>query len=190
MTPLPNLFDCIKIYDNSLPLEHLSTLLQWIDKQEEFESATVGSNELKEDIRKAKCLCLTAKHGKKTLVHWHNYLTHMFLNKIKEYQKIFPELRINNYLDINILKYEKTGFYKYHTDNSTFHPRTISLIYLLNNDYKGGELCFGHPTNYEEVFHVPVVPNRLIMWPSNFLYPHSVNPVTEGVKYSIVAWGL
>jgi hypothetical protein len=26
------------------------------------------------------------------------------------------------------------------------------------------------------------------MFPSNFLYPHSVLPVTEGTRYSIVTW--
>ena len=31
-------------------------------------------------------------------------------------------------------------------------------------------------------------PNSLIMWPSNFLYPHGVEPVSEGTRWSIVAW--
>ena len=33
-----------------------------------------------------------------------------------------------------------------------------------------------------------IVPNRLIIWPSNFLFPHSVLPVTKGLRYSVVAW--
>ena len=32
--------------------------------------------------------------------------------------------------------------------------------------------------------------NRMIVWPSNFLYPHAVKPVTEGIRYSIVSWAL
>ena len=32
--------------------------------------------------------------------------------------------------------------------------------------------------------------NRMIIWPSNFLYPHSVKPVTEGIRYSVVSWAL
>jgi predicted 2-oxoglutarate/Fe(II)-dependent dioxygenase YbiX len=28
----------------------------------------------------------------------------------------------------------------------------------------------------------------VIIWPSNFLFPHCVEPIQEGVRYSIVAW--
>ena len=31
-------------------------------------------------------------------------------------------------------------------------------------------------------------PGRLVMWPSNFMYPHSVSPVTKGTRYAIVSW--
>ena len=32
--------------------------------------------------------------------------------------------------------------------------------------------------------------NRMIIWPSTFLYPHTVKPVTKGTRYSVVAWAL
>ena len=28
----------------------------------------------------------------------------------------------------------------------------------------------------------------LLIFPSNFLYPHRVDPVTKGVRYSYVSW--
>jgi len=28
----------------------------------------------------------------------------------------------------------------------------------------------------------------VVIFPSNFLYPHKVNPVTKGVRYSCVSW--
>ena len=31
-------------------------------------------------------------------------------------------------------------------------------------------------------------PNSMLIWPSSFLYPHGVEPVTKGTRYSIVAW--
>ena len=33
-------------------------------------------------------------------------------------------------------------------------------------------------------------PNRLIIWPSSFMYPHCVTPIEKGIRYSIVAWAL
>ena len=30
--------------------------------------------------------------------------------------------------------------------------------------------------------------NSVHVYPSNFLYPHEVNPVTKGERYSIIVW--
>jgi len=32
--------------------------------------------------------------------------------------------------------------------------------------------------------------NRMLIWPSNFMYPHLVKPVTKGIRYSVVSWAL
>ena len=61
------------------------------------------------------------------------------------------------------------------------------MIYLLNNDYEGGELCFKELKTEEESI-VEKRANRLIIWPSNFIFPHTVKPVTKGIRYSIVGW--
>ena len=86
------------------------------------------------------------------------------------------------------LKYEQTGYYKYHIDSSHECFRTVSCILLLNNDYEGGALSFGDPQNLKQIKKIEIVPNRLIIWPSNFLFPYSVLPVTKGLRYSVVAW--
>ena len=91
--------------------------------------------------------------------------------------------------DINVLKYEQSGFYTWHTDHFAAIPRTMSCILLLNNDYEGGNLCFRNPDGSGEM-EIEVKPNRMIIWPSNFLYPHTVKPVTKGIRYSVVAWAL
>ena len=58
---------------------------------------------------------------------------------------------------------------------------------MLNNDYEGGDLSFADQNN-EEILKVEKQANRMIIWPSNFLFPHAVLPVTKGKRYSIVAW--
>ena len=55
---------------------------------------------------------------------------------------------------------------------------------MLNNDYEGGGLNFKWN---DEKMDIEIKPNRLIMWPSNFMYPHCVEPITKGTRYSIVA---
>lgn len=181
------LTDFIKVYDDILPLEQLSSLIKWSSKQNFQHAETLGG--LDRNIRRAEVHMLHGKNQSKTNMHWFNYLGSIFSNVLRhEYMKTCKHVQSNFNLDISILKYEQTGFYSFHVDSSTQIHREITFIYLLNNDYEGGELCFANPANDEEIGHIEVVPNRLIVWPSNFLFPHSVKPVTKGLRYSIVAW--
>lgn len=178
--------ESIKIYDNILPLNTLSTFIQWLNTQKFEHATTLGG--LQREIRKAENLQMSCASKSQTMVHWHNILQHVIKKGINEYRKEHPHLEVAPLLDIVALKYEQTGFYKYHTDSSFRVPRTVSCIFLLNNDYEGGQLVFGNPKDNSELKKIEVRPNRLIVWPSNFLYPHSVLPVTKGKRYSVVAW--
>ena len=57
----------------------------------------------------------------------------------------------------------------------------LSLVGCLNDDYEGG------------VFHlceepVDIKAGEFIVFPSVFMYPHYVTPVTKGTRYSWVSW--
>jgi predicted 2-oxoglutarate/Fe(II)-dependent dioxygenase YbiX len=61
----------------------------------------------------------------------------------------------------------------------------LSIITLLNEDYKGGEFCFkldGKEVEYK------LKTGECLIWPSLFMYPHYVKPVTEGTRQSFVVW--
>ena len=58
----------------------------------------------------------------------------------------------------------------------------LSIIGYLNDDYEGGE------TYFFEDEKVDTKQGDLLIFPSNFLYPHYVTPVTKGVRYSYVSW--
>jgi len=180
----------IKIYDEAIPLNTISNLILFA-KESKFQESTIGGNIKDFNIRRTYCLELTNLSNSLSNVHWSNFLFFHFNEKLKQYQKdlkIFnrDNLRIKT---INLLKYENTGFYTWHTDHFEENPRTMSCILLLNNDYEGGTLCFRNPDGSGE-WEVEVKPNRMIIWPSNFLYPHTVKPVTKGKRYSIVAWAI
>jgi predicted 2-oxoglutarate/Fe(II)-dependent dioxygenase YbiX len=58
----------------------------------------------------------------------------------------------------------------------------LSIVGVLNEDYKGGEFVMFEDKIYE------LSAGDVIIFPSIFLYPHRVNPVTGGTRYSVVSW--
>ena len=182
----------VAIYDDVLPIKVIGNLIRYANKTEFEKAKIVDSNNSENlNIRKTYTSILTNTGSSMTSCHWHNLLYFFFKNGLNKYkdQNNTIDFAYNHITDIEILKYEKNGFYTWHTDHCAEIPRTMSCILLLNNDYEGGNLCFRNPNGSEE-WQVDVKPNRMIIWPSNFLYPHTVKPVTRGVRYSVVAWAL
>jgi hypothetical protein len=183
----------IKIYDDVLPWKTLSNLIRYSNVVDFEQTKVGGGNESKVDfnIRRTYAHSLSNLNKNMSCVHWHNLLSNYFDSKLKDYSKDLKILDFNykRILDIEILKYENTGFYTWHVDHFADIPRTMSCILLLNNDYEGGNICFRNPDGSGE-WEVEVRPNRMIIWPSIFLYPHTVKPVTKGKRYSVVAWAL
>jgi len=183
----------IKIYDDVLPLSVISNLIRY-SKKSEFSKTRVGSadgGKIDFNVRRTFTLALNNLDNSLTSVHWFNFLGNFFTEKFYQYKRELNiiDATIKQISNIEILKYEDTGFYTWHVDHFPEIPRTISFILMLNNDYEGGNLCFRNPDGSGE-WVVEVKPNRLILWPSVFLYPHTVKPVTKGTRYTIVAWAL
>ena len=103
------------------------------------------------------------------------------------YKIKFPYLRTSNLTQIDLLKYEVGGKYEIHTDHSHQSQRTLTFILNLNEDYEGGDFVFYNQNN-TEMKRVKCKKATCIMFPSNFQYPHRIEPITKGTRYSIVAW--
>jgi uncharacterized protein (TIGR02466 family) len=59
----------------------------------------------------------------------------------------------------------------------------LTFLMLLNDDFEGGDfIMFGNKK-------VNLAPGDIIVFPSNFAFPHEVTTVTKGIRYSCVAWG-
>ena len=102
---------------------------------------------------------------------------------IKKYNEKFPRCQIEQDSGYELLRYKKGQFYTTHTDSFKAAPRAVSCSFALNDDYEGGEFAFFD----RELVHRPKK-GSCIMFPSNFMYPHEVMPVTSGTRYSIVTW--
>ena len=58
----------------------------------------------------------------------------------------------------------------------------LSIVGQLNDDFDGGEFVMWR----DKV--IPFETGDVIIFPSNFMYPHRVEPVTKGDRYSYVSW--
>ena len=103
------------------------------------------------------------------------------------YKFKFPYIKTSNLNQIDLLKYEVGGKYEIHTDHSHQTQRTLTFILNLNEDYDGGDFVFYNQDN-TEMKRVNCKTATCIMFPSNFQYPHRIEPITKGTRYSIVAW--
>tara|TARA_R110000803_G_scaffold94657_2_gene162360 strand:+ start:608 stop:1201 length:594 start_codon:yes stop_codon:yes gene_type:complete len=192
----PNLLNYIKVYDQIMDDHILNTFLKICKEEPNFNKAGVAHskeqpNFVNKQIRDVKSWNLfNIGEKSRTKIFWANYFCFKFNKFLKKYSSDnkIPEENWS-ILDMQVLKYEKNGKYNFHVDHGALIPRTISCIYFVNDDYQGGELCFKFPGEERELI-IEKKANRMIVWPSNFLYPHAVKPIKEGVRYSVVSWAL
>ena len=104
-------------------------------------------------------------------------------NAIKNYNSIHSKCNVEEDSGYELLKYEVDGFYTAHTDSFKNLPRAVSCSFALNDDYEGGEFAF-----FDRELVYKLKKGDALMFPSNFMYPHEVMPVTNGTRHSIVTW--
>ena len=75
------------------------------------------------------------------------------------------------------------GEYKMHIDHFDFHPRVLSISFILNENYNGGDFLF-----FDEKYKIEKKKGMAVVFPSNFCFPHAVTPVTNGDRHAIITW--
>jgi Rps23 Pro-64 3,4-dihydroxylase Tpa1-like proline 4-hydroxylase len=88
-----------------------------------------------------------------------------------------------DHTNYSILRYGKGQHFIDHIDDFPGIDRRISSVYFLNDEFTGGIISFPR----FDVSYQPVA-NELILFPSSYVYNHSVSPVEEGTRYSVVSW--
>ena len=102
-----------------------------------------------------------------------------------------------------ITKYMPGGFYTWHTDggsdslsghkfdnndNLDGTVRKLSMTVLLNDTYDGGDFRFASYSKGKHSVDTPPIDKvgTVIVFPS--FKEHKVDPVTKGIRYSLVTW--
>jgi hypothetical protein len=102
-----------------------------------------------------------------------------YLKGLKPYQ--IP--RITRDEGYQLLRYKKRQKYGMHFDEIGRLHRIISAVFYINSDYCGGELFF--PIQKKRI---KPKAGSVVLFPSNYAFPHSSLPIKSGTKYSIVTW--
>ena len=85
---------------------------------------------------------------------------------------------------VQIMRYQPGHKFREHTDHYSGAPRTLSIIIQLNDQYEGGRLSF-----WQGRYAPPMTePGDAVVFPSALCFPHQVEPITKGTRYSLVVW--
>ena len=169
---------------NIVNLDFCKNIKALTDKKS-IKNLTIEGGKINKNIRNVKGYSLDLKTPT-NLFYW-NYIKREIERLYLHYKIKFPKMGSNIINQIDLLKYEPGGNYKIHTDHFSTTARALSIIINLNDDYKGGDLVFTDQKEME-IKRIKLQKNSIVFFPSNFLYPHTIEPVLKGTRYSIVAW--
>ena len=92
----------------------------------------------------------------------------------------FSPIRFNRYVVGNMMREHYDHIHSIFDGKMKGVP-IISIVANLNEDYEGSEFyCRGK--------EIKLKTGDILLFPSNFMYPHEVKEATKGVRYSFVSW--
>lgn len=116
----------------------------------------------------------------------------LFEQCAQEYTRTYPSIpfQLQALTNIRFNRYSVGTNMKMHYD----HIHTIfdgerkgvpvlTMLGLLNDDFEGGDFLMFDGKKLK------LSTGDIIIFPSNFMYPHGVTTVTKGTRYSCVSWG-
>lgn len=185
----------IVVYDNVIPnsenlyntIEKRIVLekLEWSSaKVKEGEDDHINKNSRDTSIFGVKYFgkTITANTEKDLGIYLNNLFFENFDPIEKDYLSSFGIF--SNWHDTyGILKYGKGQKFTNHIDDHPDYHRRVSTVYYLNDEYTGGEINFPR-------FNITFKPsaNQMIVFPSTYVYNHSVSEVINGTRYAVVSW--
>jgi predicted 2-oxoglutarate/Fe(II)-dependent dioxygenase YbiX len=177
MTNPLSLLDYIQYHPNVIPAEFCDEIINAVDKQGQWPEAKIEEGFIDKTIRNVNSVALS---------NWPELDLRLYeiLSGLGEiYFKFFPDVTFSQDEGYAVLRYSVGQFYKKHADYLPSVNRVLSCVIGLNDEYEGGELYF-----WDGVIKYSLGKGDVLFFPANYLYPHSVEEVTAGVRYTIVTW--
>ena len=114
---------------------------------------------------------------------WHSY--YRYLDELKfywfNYWSGFTPPRYHRYKETRTMANHCDHIHSMFDGERKGIP-TLTALGVLNDGYEGGNfVMFG-----DDIITLPK--GSILVFPSNFLYPHRVDPITKGERYTFVSW--
>jgi predicted 2-oxoglutarate/Fe(II)-dependent dioxygenase YbiX len=184
---MKNINDYIVTFDNIITDVLCDAILSEFSNEKEWQKTEVGEGRVDNKIRTAETVVLSYPHviekNPKVRAKLDKYVFASAGLAIKKYNGKFDNCKIQEDSGYELLRYKEGQFYTQHTDSFKARPRAVSCSFILNDDYEGGEFAF-----FDREIKYKPKKGSCIMFPSNFMYPHEIMPVTSGTRYSIITW--
>ena len=183
---MTNIQDYILVVENVVSPELCDAVLTEYKESNDWVEATIGAGL---DLQARNCQTIglsfdsTINANKEIRQKLDQELFGCASQAITEYRNAFKTCTIEADSGYDLLRYGVGCFYKPHVDSFKDRPRAVSCSFVLNDDYEGGEFAF-----FNKELTYKIEKGSCIMFPSNFMYPHEITPVTSGTRYSIVTW--
>lgn len=178
--------DYIVVFENLIPDELCDSILNEYKNSQEWTMASTGSG-IAPSIRNVTTIQLSTAASislnPNVRQELDNQLFRCVNTAIIKYNQKFPHAKIEKDTGYELLRYATGQFYVEHTDSFIQQPRAVSCSLALNDDYEGGEFAF-----FNRELKYKLKKGSVLMFPSNFMYPHEVMPVTNGTRWSIITW--
>lgn len=177
----------IKVFDNVLDLSICDKIIKEYRDDENWLASQVGGGVINESIRRVTGIKIDDPY----IIHKNFEKRHKLSFELSEaiffamqrYKQIAPAMNAEQNSGYDLLRYQVGDFYKEHTDSYISSPRHISCSFHLNDDYEGGEFAF-----FNREFKIKAKKGSVVMFPSTFMFPHEILPVTQGTRFSIITW--
>tara|TARA_R110000803_G_scaffold35327_1_gene76453 strand:- start:847 stop:1428 length:582 start_codon:yes stop_codon:yes gene_type:complete len=187
-----NLKDYILHLSNWIPKEIVDKTMEELPKQKWsphlYRDTQSGKSESKNKNRELDCTyegySLTHDKDLHELIWKALYKYFIEDNKDKPYLtgwQGFSKIRFNRYRSNQIMSKHCDHIHDVFDGERKGIP-IVSILGVLNDNYKGGEFIM-----FDD-YNIKLKTGDLLLFPSVFLYPHKVEPVLEGERYSFVSW--
>lgn len=184
-----NVKDYVKIYDNFLDLDFCKTIVSEIELNS-WEKHSFYRSFSNEYISYDDDLAVSYSESENGVTVGKKIWSAIEQYILKDFSECSPWFNgWGGYTKVRFNKYDVGTKMALHCDHihSMFDGNrkgipTLSVLGALNDDYEGGDLIFWNSEKIE------LKAGQIMIFPSNFMYPHAVTTVTKGTRYSYVSW--